>query len=167
LLVKNEHLVPEFEALAKQAQEVHRRALNNSLWGFYMNKKDFARAKEIWETHLKNEERVLFRNVIMDARTNNDAELALETVGQIMSSSCLPGTARGVACGSALDVLVNLGRLDDALNLLDSSLKQLRLEDYPTNCLIKLKEHVEAENKSFKYEIPAHTPRRDRGPRRL
>ncbi|ODN04280.1 Leucine-rich PPR motif-containing protein, mitochondrial [Orchesella cincta] len=154
LLLKNEKLLPEFEELANKASSVHKKALYNALWAYHMTKKEFPRARDIWETHLKSEDRVLFRTIAMEARNKKDVELSREVSSQVLAAENLNSRAKAVACASNLSVLEATGCIDEALEFFNESLKTLKLEDYHPTALTMLKDQAEAANKKFPYKIP-------------
>ncbi|CAL8088007.1 unnamed protein product [Orchesella dallaii] len=154
ILLKNEQLLPQFEELANKASNVHKKALYNALWAYHMSKREFPRARDIWETQLKQESRVLFRTIAMEARNKEDAELSREVSVQVLSAENINSRAKAVACACNLSVLATSGRIDEALEFLQETLKTIKLDDYHPTAIRLLKEQTEAANKKFPHEVP-------------
>ncbi|CAG7724718.1 unnamed protein product [Allacma fusca] len=166
ILEKQPEYLPEVEALSQKCVDRTIYGLNSGLWYYYMKQKDFTRARDILVNKVQPGERIMFEEVVDQAKNNVDLELARELWEQLQNHVNINPSDRGYAASCLVDVLRSKGELNAALETLQLTLKQVQLKDFPNRVLIDLKTDLESKNLNFPYEILKKDKKRRGGRRR-
>nr|CAD7568028.1 unnamed protein product [Timema californicum] len=160
ILEKDPSLLPQFERLAEKYASRGITTPLNIVWMKYFIEGHNTKAEKIWSDHLAASPRLMFQSIVRHARRTNDFELINRLLDKLKLVK-VSETALGVVYSCAVDVLVNLEKCDEALEILNSAVKDICLENLNRTALTRLQDGLLKQGKTFPYKIPEKNAKKD------
>nr|CAD7395757.1 unnamed protein product [Timema poppensis] len=160
ILEKDPSLLPQFERLAEKYASRGISTPLNIVWMKYFIEGHNTKAEKIWSDHLAASPRLMFQSIVRHARRTNDFELINRLLDKLKLVK-VSETALGVVYSCAVDVLVNLEKCDEALEILNSAVKDICLENLNRTALTRLQDGLLKQGKTFPYKIPEKNAKKD------
>jgi len=143
------------------------REISTILWILNFLGKNYEKAQEIFDTHLNNTdfEYIKFQNILRESQDSKDEELISRLAQALLPNDKLTPPTKGAIISSQLQVLCDVGKAPEALEILKSHLNSnlIQITDLSAPAVLKLKSALEAAHLNFPYVIPrkpAHENRR-------
>ncbi|XP_050542701.1 leucine-rich PPR motif-containing protein, mitochondrial-like isoform X8 [Daktulosphaira vitifoliae] len=143
-------LIENIEAILKSKGNT---VFTNSLWSYFMLNGAYNKAEKLISS-LENCERIQYRHILADIRSNNNVELGTKMLEMIPKLKALPNknSNKGLIYSALIDGYINKENYIEANNTLDMALKELKLEDINESALLRLKEKLESMGQTFKHD---------------
>ncbi|XP_054261805.1 leucine-rich PPR motif-containing protein, mitochondrial isoform X2 [Macrosteles quadrilineatus] len=127
----------------------------NCLAMHYLATGDKEKAQQVFEKHnLKNSSQLMFRSVLSKARVAQDPKIVEDLLSMVKDAPAVTPDVMSVIYSNLINIYSTQNNFDTALEKLEEGLKKIPLEMFYTTTLQRLKEGLEANNKTFKYTIP-------------
>ncbi|XP_068242472.1 LOW QUALITY PROTEIN: leucine-rich PPR motif-containing protein, mitochondrial-like [Palaemon carinicauda] len=163
ILNDNSALLPKVSVLAEKYASQGISTPANCLWMHYFKEEQFPEAKEVYEKYLaKSEENLMFASITQRARDTNSVNLLPPLLEVLNNRPTTPPAAKGIVYSCWVDVLTASGKYDEALGVIEGSLKSIGLQEYNTSALNRLKEKLASSSKTFPYTIPKKEAKKNR-----
>ncbi|KAJ9586127.1 hypothetical protein L9F63_020226, partial [Diploptera punctata] len=154
ILEKHPELSSEYENLALKYAAKGFVGPVNVLWMHYFAGGKEDAALELWNKYLSGSPRVMFQHILRRARDNKDENIVNRLI-KLLKDIPISEGARGTAYSCLIDILVYKQKLDEALVALKEAVDQVCLENLNRTALLRLKQSVEEQGKTFPYLVPA------------
>lgn len=163
ILQHKSELLPKVSALVEKYASIGIIAPANCLWMHHFREEQFAEAKEVYDKYLaKSEDNLMFASINQKARDSSNVNLLPPLLEILNSRPSTPQAAKGILYSCWVDVLTAQEKYDEALGVVEGSLKSISLQNFNTTALSRLKEGLASSNKTFPYTIPQKEARRNR-----
>lgn len=125
----------------------------NILWMRYIENGQLEAAERIMKNYLINSPRLLFHHTIRLACERKDENIAKNLLNALKESKVTKG-AIGAVHSCIVDVYCLQEKFNEALNAVDNGIKDVCLENLNRTSLMKVKDGLEKEGKTFPHKIP-------------
>lgn len=124
----------------------------NVLWIHCIIKENIEEANNIFEKHLKSENRLMFQKVLQEARETNNENILNALISSLKDSKISEG-ALGNIYSCLLDILTKQDKTSDAVSVLNEGLKNICLENFNRTALVRLQKQCVEKGISFPHII--------------
>ncbi|XP_064103451.1 uncharacterized protein LOC135213420 [Macrobrachium nipponense] len=163
ILQHKAELLPKVSALVEKYANIGIITPANCLWMHYFKEEQFTEAKEVYDKYLaKSEDNLMFASINQKARDASNVNLLPPLLEILNSRPNTPQAAKGILYSCWVDVLTAQQKYDEALGVVEGSLKSISLQNINTTALNRLKEGLASSNKTFPYTIPQKEARKNR-----
>lgn len=155
ILQRQKDLMPKVVSIAEKCASKGINVPANCVWMHHFTEGAHAEAKEIYDKCLLNSsDNLLFGHICQKARESATVDLLPPLVEILNSRATTSESAKGIAYSCWLDVLCANQRYEEALTVLEGSLKEVTLQHINNTALVRVKEGLASSNKTFPYTIP-------------
>jgi len=162
LLDTNPEVLQRFTYLAEKYASIGYPAPMNVLWTYHYIHGNHDIATNIWKTHVKDSNQIMFQKVCQIARTTGNIELAFGLVNHLSEAGHVTSGAKGIAYSCLLDCLCVAKQHRKGCAVLKSAIDEsVCLEDINRTALLRLKQGLEEDGLVFPYKIPPKATKKD------
>lgn len=162
LLDTNPEVLQRFTYLAEKYASIGYPAPMNVLWTYHYIQGNHDIASNIWKTHVKDSNQIMFQKVCQIARTTGNIDLAFGLVNHLSEAGHVTSGAKGIAYSCLLDCLCVAKQHRKGCAVLKSAIDEsVCLEDINRTALLRLKQGLEEDGLVFPYKIPPKTTKKD------
>ncbi|XP_042205243.1 leucine-rich PPR motif-containing protein, mitochondrial-like isoform X2 [Homarus americanus] len=155
IMEESPQLLPKVTNLAEEYASRGMTDPANCVWMHLFSEGRYSEAQEIYNKHISGSSTpLMFRSILDTARKTNNTELPERVMEVLEARPEVTPVAKGLVYSCWIDVLGELQKFEEGLNILNKALETITLEDMNTTALTKLKAGLLESNKSFPYIIP-------------
>lgn len=125
----------------------------NVLWSYHFINGNNEEAEQIWNTYVKDAQRVMFQRILQEARDSNDEQLAQKLIDHLKSSKVTEG-ALGNAYSCLLDVLATKGASERVIEEFEKAIKDVNINFINKTAVLRVKAVYEQLGKTFNHKVP-------------
>ncbi|XP_045595399.2 leucine-rich PPR motif-containing protein, mitochondrial [Procambarus clarkii] len=163
ILEESPQLLPKVMSLADEYASRGITGPANCVWMHLFSQGSYDEAQEFYGKHLsESSSRLMFRSILNCARRTKNADLPAKLLEFLNGQPNVHSTSKGLVYSAWIDILVDEGKIEEGLKVLQTSTDSMHLENINQTALIKLRDALTNSGKLFPYTIPQKVNRNRR-----
>lgn len=118
----------------------------------FLNNND-EKAKEVFNTHLKDTSKLMFQKIIQDSREKQD-DATVERLIKVLQEAKVSEGALGNAYSCLIDITTTKGDAKICVEVINKCVKDVSFENVNRTALLRAKECIEKAGLKFPHNIP-------------
>ncbi|XP_049788788.1 leucine-rich PPR motif-containing protein, mitochondrial [Schistocerca nitens] len=153
ILEKEPEILPLYERVAQKYAKHGILSPVNVLWVHLLLKNEDEAARKLWDDFLSKHPQIMYQKVIEVARKEDNLSIVQKLLDYLKTAP-VKEQSLGVVYSCILDIHAKHGEIEEALNVLNTAVNDICLENFNRTSLLRLKDQVESQGKVFPHKIP-------------
>lgn len=153
ILEREPEILPLYERVALKYAKLGIISPINVLWLHLFLKNEEEAARKIWDEFLSKQPTIMYQKVINTARKENNLTIVQKLLDHLKTAP-VTEQSLGVVYSCIVDIHVRRGEIEEALNVVNTAIKDICLENFNRTALVRVKTALESEGKVFPHKIP-------------